>query len=142
MLYWLTLERKLFILHFGVTRSMSNHWSSSQHCPLNNLWTIGLIIAKLGTVVASGECIIHCIKTLLNFAPGGHRFLLSLTFFSVYVHPPPWKKNHIFSLFSTCRLRRVTQIQRPPFYSIWDRNVSILIYSALITNHRIFDSLF
>ena len=39
------------------------------------------------------------IKTLLNFAPGGHRFLLSLTSFSFYLHTPPWKKI-TFSLFS------------------------------------------
>ena len=59
-------------IDFGVTRSRSNYWSSYQHCLLNILWTIVLIITKLDTVVATREWIIHCVcVTLLNFAPEG-----------------------------------------------------------------------
>ena len=71
LVHWLTLERKLSLLLLWVTRSRSNYRSSYLHCPLNILWTICLVITKLGTVVATIECIIHCIYAmLLHFARG------------------------------------------------------------------------
>ena len=100
MLCWLTLEKRLFILHFEVTRSRSNCWSSSQHCPLNHLWTICLIIYKLSTVVASGECIIHCIwKPFCILHQGDIHFLFPLLF-SVFIYTPLPGKKITISLFS------------------------------------------
>ena len=61
----------LLLIAFWVARS--NYSSSLQHCPLNILGNIWLILAKLCTVVATREWIIHCVyATLLNFVPGRH----------------------------------------------------------------------
>ena len=82
LLHLLTLERRDIPIAFWVTRSRSNYWSLSQHCPLNILWTICLIIAKLGTVIATGEWVIHHIyiyATPLHFAPGGQVCLSNIS---------------------------------------------------------------
>ena len=66
-------SKKIIPIALWVTRSWSNYWFSSQHCPLNILWTIRLIITKHGTVVAAREWIFHCIYAdLLTFAPEEH----------------------------------------------------------------------
>ena len=56
---WLSID--YLYIAFSVSKSRSNDWSSYQHYPLNVLWTICLIITKLGTVVDTREWTIHCI---------------------------------------------------------------------------------
>ena len=67
------LDEHLLTLDIAFRVTMSNYWSSYQHCPLNILWIICLMITKLGTMVVTREWIIHCIyATILNFAPWGN----------------------------------------------------------------------